>query len=490
MRRIKYYLLLFVMVFLLFSHKGIARPVPLTLDKAVEIAVHGSYRTKAIELGIQRSRYWLRARQASLKTQVYLNLQSPDIQNVSESKWNSVTQRDDIVQINKQKWQSDLAVKYPINMFGYPTDGYLSLNYKVYKYIQDDAGMADYYNRLYLKFEQPFLLPNELKNNLEEAELNLEDVNLDYIGDRMNIVVDISNDFYEIFELTYQDQVYQKHIDYLKKAQMILKQFDKSIDNDQIQLEISNTEEMQLSNRSQLRRELVLLHQRLRLAPEDSIYVIPYFKLDSIQVNLEKAIALGYKNSPYIQRLYIFRRRAELAVDREKGRNAFHLKLEMTYGLEKGNHRFESLWQDFENSNSVTLNAYVPLWDGGNRDARIQAQKLGISQRELQLEEEREDNKNDIMTAYTNLSEYYRRAERMYESLKLAEQVIKNSLQKFENRDISLQNLLQILEMTIKTHENFIDIYIDYRLTLLELKKETFYDFENDISLVESFHYK
>lgn len=471
-----------------------ARSIPLTLEKAVDIAVNGSYRTKAIELGIQRSRHFLRARQASLKTQVYLNLQTPDIQNVSESKWNSVTQRDDIVQLNKQKWQSDLAVRYPISMLGYPTNGYLSLNYKVYKYIQEEAGMADYYNRLYLKFEQPFLLPNELKNNLEEAELDLEDVNLDYVGDRMSIVVDISNDYYEIFQLTYFEQIYEKQIDYLKKAEVILKKEPanhsrKSIEKDQIQLEISNLQEMQLTNRSRLRRELVLLRQRLRLTEEDSIYVLPRIHLKSIEVDLNKAIALGYENSPYIQRLRIRRRRSELAVAREKGRNAFHLKLEMTYGLEKGNHHFESLWQDYENSNSVTLNAYVPIWDGGNRSERIQAQKLSVAQRDLQIDEEQDDIKNTIITAYTNLNEYYNRSEHMYESLKLAEQVSETSINKFQNSEISFQNLLQILEMTMKTHENFIDIYVDYRLALLDLKRETFYDFEKNISVVDSYKY-
>ena len=59
--------------------------------------------------------------------------------------------------------------------------------------------------------------------------------------------------------------------------------------------------------------------------------------------------------------------------------------------MEKGNQRFENLWENFDNTNSITLNAYVPLWDGGQRTARIQAEKLDLIRRELDIEEEKEE---------------------------------------------------------------------------------------------------
>ena len=42
----------------------------LTLDKAVDIAMENSYRIKYLQMGIERNRYYLKARQASLKSRV------------------------------------------------------------------------------------------------------------------------------------------------------------------------------------------------------------------------------------------------------------------------------------------------------------------------------------------------------------------------------------------------------------------------------------
>ena len=148
--------------------------INLTLDNAVDIAMESSYRIKQLELGIERNRYWLKARQASLKSRVDMNLNAPEYKVVSDYKWNSTLKKDEIIRENTRLWQMDLAVRQPVVLLGYPTNGYLSLNNKVYRYLQQDGYKdVNYYNRYYLKFEQPFFLPNELKNNIEDADRNL-----------------------------------------------------------------------------------------------------------------------------------------------------------------------------------------------------------------------------------------------------------------------------------------------------------------------------
>ncbi|MBD3288240.1 hypothetical protein GF337_05500 [candidate division KSB1 bacterium] len=483
---------LFLILWLYSNLSFASATIQLTLDKVVDIAINNSYRTKLLQFDIRRSLHWLRARQASLKTQIYMNLQTPEINNLSEYKWNSTLGKDEIVRQNTQRWQGDMSVKYPIILFGYPTNGYLSLNYKVYRYLQKDHGndLSDYYNRLYLKFEQPFLLPNELRNDLKEAELNLKYLKFEYMSERMEIIEDISDDYYDIFELTYYEEIYRNKLRYLDELkQIILNEMDdgnnREMDLEQIELETSNTLERLWSNRSSLREQTVRLKQRLRLNPDDSLYVIPEIHISPVIVDLDQAIRYGFENSPRLKRLKIDKKQAKLDVENERGENAFHLKLEMTYGLEKGNHRFDNLWDNFDNSNSVTLNAYIPIVDGGERRERIQAELLNVSKRDLQIKEEKEDIRNDISNAYKNMNEYYRRSEKMRQNLLLAMQITETSIGKFKNYQISLQDLLQIIEKTKETEENFIDIYLGYRFSLLDLMTETYYDFEKNISLGE-----
>ena len=136
------------------------RKIELTLTTAVRIAMDNSYRIKQLRLGIERTRYWLRAERAGLKTKFYMNIRAPEIEDLSDYKWNSTLQRDEIVRQNTQRLQMDLSIRQPVIFFGYPTNGYLSLNNMVYKYIQKDNGNSDisYYNRYFIKFEKPFLL--------------------------------------------------------------------------------------------------------------------------------------------------------------------------------------------------------------------------------------------------------------------------------------------------------------------------------------------
>lgn len=463
----------------------------LTLNSMVDIAINNSYQTKRLEYDIKRSIHWLNAERAGLKTQIYMNLISPDLQKISEHKWNSNLFRDEIVRQNTQHWQSDLAIKHPLILWGYPTNGSFSLNYTIYRYTQKDhISQTDYYNRLYLKFEQPFFLPNEQKNDLEEAELDLKDIKLEYIQERVEIIEDVSDDFYDLFRLTYNDQMYDRQIRYLIELKNIISGFqnDESMELtslEQVKLELANVQEKRSSNRSSLRQRWVALKQRLRLKDPDSLYIEPNITINPVEVDLDQAISYGYNNDPYLQRLHIRKRRSELDVEDQKGNNAFHVTLEMTYGIEKGDPRFKGLWREFDNSNSATLNAYIPIWDGGQRKERIQAELIDLQSRQLDIEEEKSDKKNDIITAYTNLNEYYKRSESMRQSLQLAQQITDINIDKFKNKQISLQDMLQIIARTQETEENFIEIYLNYRRALLDLLTETYYDYETNSSLYD-----
>ena len=89
-----------------------------------------SYRIKMVKMGVERSRLWLKARQASLKSRVYMNIQAPEHKVESEFEWDSNKQKDVIVYQNTTRWQMDLAIRQPVIIMGYPTNGYLSLKCK------------------------------------------------------------------------------------------------------------------------------------------------------------------------------------------------------------------------------------------------------------------------------------------------------------------------------------------------------------------------
>ncbi|MBN2412696.1 TolC family protein [candidate division KSB1 bacterium] len=466
--------------------------IQLTLENAVDIAMDNSYRIKNLEMEIDKTLLRLKARRAGLKSKVFMDIQTPDISRISENKWNSTLYRDEIVRQNTQRWQSDLSIKQPVIFFGYPTNGYVSLNYKVYRYQQKDDGDRgiDYYNRFYFKYEQPLFTPNNLKNDLERAELDLRDSQLDFIADKVDIIRDIGYDYYELFELAYEKIIFSNQLDILDHIMniaesLIAQDSTHSSDEIQIQLEITNEKEFLLDNRSNMRRETSNMKQRLRLNADDSLFIVPKIKITPVYIKLEEAIDLGLKNNPWLRSLYLSKREAELDVERVKGENSFHVNLEFTYGLEKKESSFKSIWDEYDNSNSATINAYIPLWDWGERRALIQSEQIDVNRRELQIEEQKDNIKKNIINSYTNLKEYEERCLNLDNSRKISGEFVQISIDKYSAGELSLQSLLQIVERHKSTERNFLETYMGYRRSLLNLMVNTHYDYEKSISLVD-----
>ncbi len=475
------------------SAAGAQDVIELTLDNAVEIAMEGSFRIRQLEMGIERNRQYLKSRQAGLKSRVYMNLKAPEIKAVSDYKWNSTLQKDEIIHEDTQLWQMDLSVRQPVILLGYPTNGYLSLNNKMYRYVQRDGGRdVNFYNRYYLEFEQPFFQPNYLKNNIEDAELDLERRELEYVRDRMWLLNSVADDYYDLFEYTYRNEIYQRKIENLNKVLEVaaaIGQADTNRTMDRVQAEVerANTREDMLRNQSNIRQEASRIKQRLRLSLDDSVFVKTEFPFTPIEVDTEQAIEYGNNLNPLLRMLNIDRRKDEIDLDNTKGWDSFKVEMEMTYGREKQDERYQGIWEEFDNSYSASLNAYVPIWDWGRREARVEAERLGLQQTELRIEENRNEIRSDIIIAVENMLEYQERTRNMMESVKMVQEVTDYSLDQYRNGNLTIQDMLQIVDRQRETEWNFLDAYQGYRRSLIRLMIETFYDYENDISLLEKF---
>lgn len=462
----------------------------LSLDKAIDYALGDSYRIKRLELDVEETRLWLKARKAALRTRVYMNVTAPDLDKISDYEWNSSLGREELIHRNTMLWQSELSVKQPVILLHYPTNGYVSLNCKVNQYGQkEDEWDLSYYNRVYAKYEQPFFLPNKLKNNLEEAELKLEESKLRYVDKRVDIVGDVARHYYWVFELAYRAKVFERHLDNLHAVYEATQEADSvdTMDVVQIELETANVREDLLENQSKLRREQADLRQRLGLPESDSLVVEPVIEVIPVRVDLEGAIEKAFELNPRVRRHGIWKRSAEIRRNNEKGRNAPHAKLELTYGLENTDDHFTQMWRDHDNTGSVRLWAYVPIVDWGERRARIRARQLDIEKHELSLEETREDMRKDVANAVTSVREYLERALSMQSSIDNSRMITEESISRYAQGRIDLQALLPVVQRHRETELNLLAAYLGYRRSLLDLMLRTFYDFEKGISMVDAF---
>jgi outer membrane protein TolC len=343
-----------------------------------------------------------------------------------------------------------------------------------------------------LKYEQPFFQPNRLKNAIENAELDLEENELEYLRDIVEIINRAYDDYYDIFQFSYQNEINSRNVESLATILEIIDSKiseDKSreLDKIQVQVEHANAQEEVFKNLSNLRLEILRLKQKLGLNEQDSVRVSTEARITPIYVELEQAIDYAFNLRPQIRLLQNRKRQNEIYLNNTKGNNAFRINLEMTYGIEKQDEYYKNLWDENDNSYSVEVNAYIPLWDWGQRKARIEASQITLKKTNLWIEETTSNIESEITQAVSNLEEYQERALKMDRNKEMAKEITLLSIDRYRNKEISLQDLLQTIKRQKETEENFLNAYNGYRRSLLTLTLYTYYDFENDIKILDQY---
>ena len=469
--------------------------IDLTLERMVDLTLSTSYQIRRLNLEIERDQHNLHAEQASLKSSVDLDLTIPQFNLTSEPKWNSELQKDEIVQENTRRWEGELSISQPVILFGYPTNGYLSLNNRMYQYtqIEDDGTKdVDYYNRYYISYRQPLFQPNDLKNNLEQAEMRLEETQLDFYSDVVRMVNRVSRTYYDLFREHYSRGINLDLVASLERALSIaegLAQGDstRAIDVDQIQVELANARENVQSAESSIRLRSSGVKRDLGLNEADSILITPVFQLDPVPIDMDQAIQYARDLTPRMRNLAIDLRNSEIRLEDTKGCGGFRMNLNMSYGRERRDEEFENLWVDPDNSYTVDVSADIPLWDWGERNARLASSEIGIKQTLLRIEEQELEMVSGVRNEVLNVRDREVRTMAMRDNLELARDVSETSFQRYQSRAITILDLLLSLRREEDTADNFLEAYLSWRSSLRMVQEQTFFDFELGVPVLERF---
>ncbi|MFP4623474.1 MAG: TolC family protein [Gemmatimonadota bacterium] len=460
--------------------------VELTLDRAIRLGMEQSYRVRHLRIGIARTRALQQAQRARLKSRVDLSLNAPDYGVISDYEYDSGLGRDVLVHENSRRWQANLSVRQPVVLFGYPTNGYLSLNSRFYRYtqIQDDESYTRYYNRYFVAYEQPLFQPNTLRYELQEAEYDTEGAQMDFRRNVVRLMEDMAEAYYALLDLVEQRQINEAHVAQLERAAAAARARSArdpahAGELAEIRVELANARERVEQARSEFRLEAAGMKQRLRLEPSDSLTIKPVaLEVEPVHVDVERAVEFGMTLTPRMRQLEIWKWDNTWNIERTRARRGFRLDLELTYGREMADTYLMHVLEEPRNSYTVSVNAHVPIWDWGERAARVHAAELRLEQTELSIQEAESEIRSDIINAVETLEAYQDRALVMQENLTLAEGLAEESLARYEAGEIGILELLRSLDRNTETAMNFLDTYLGYRSALLDLQQMTYFDFE------------
>ena len=133
------------------------------------------------------------------------------------------------------------------------------------------------------------------------------------------------------------------------------------------------------------------------------------------------------------------------------------------------------------------MNASVPIWDWGERGARIEAARVNLRRSTLQLEEAEVEIVSDVENEIQDVLELQAWAVTMDGNLALAEATSAQSLEGYREGSLSALDLLQTLRREVDTAENLLDAYTGWRQSILQLQELTYYNFEFDVPVMECY---
>ena len=473
---------------------GQEAPVELTLDRMVELGLRDSYRVRHLQLEVERTRSLLSAERAGMKSRVSLSIAAPHFQKISDNKWNSTLQRNELVREDTRRFQAEMSIRQPVILFGYPTNGVLSLNNRVYRYTQVDGNDKDttFYNRYFIAYNQPLFQPNTMKNDLEAAELNLEKAELRYASDVVGAIDDYATDFADLVSDAFR---VERASEFARDLVMAMEAVREVVENnptragdlDLLRVELANAREAESQSANNLRNREQTIKQRIQMAPSTPVTVKASLEIAPVTVSVDEAIRLASTLTPRIRELAIATRENEIRLDETRGGNAFRMNLGLTYGREVQDPRFQNLWSEPRNSYTVEVNATVPIWDWGQRQHRIQAQQFSLDRAHLSEQQALSEIETEVRNLVSSLNDYGRRTQTMLDTLRLAHDLTETTVARYRAGEVGLSDLMQALSRESTTATNLLNAYRGYQQALRRLKEVTFFDFEAGLPIVERF---
>ncbi len=458
----------------------------LSLQQALETAFISSPRMKKVRLSLEQSEQNLKASRAALKSNFSLNFTPLEYSKTREfnsqlSQWYTV---EDYTSLG------NLSVAQPILL----TDGQISLN-NTFSYVENTStssvgrsGFDGFTNSLSLRLDQPLFTYNRTKQELKSLELAYENASLNYALQLLSVENTVTQAFYRVYQSQMQYHVAKEEYENRIKSHEIIK--NKVEGGLVAREELYQSELDLLSSKSSMQNAEVTFEnnkdnfkQMLGISLDDEIMVLADISVFPVDIDLKTAIDNGLNSRMEIRQREIDIEEGQFALIRTNAENEFKGELSVSLGLFGQNEDLSNVFQDQTNSQGISFGLTVPLWDWGEKKARLKAAKANLEMSQNNYDDEIIDIKLNIRQVYRSLNNLLIQIEISRKTVENAELTYEINLEKYQNGDLTSMDLNLVQNQLTQSKNELTNAIIDYKLELLNMKIQSMYDFEKDESV-------
>lgn len=459
----------------------------LTIEKAMDIAEKNSPGLRRSHMNLERYQQNLIAQRASLKSKFSLNLNPVDYNKNRRfdnrlSQWytNETFSTSGTFQVDQPILWTDGVISL-INRFGWQDNN------------SDVEGITNsnkaFSNDLYLQLSQPIFTYNKRKMELKQIEYDYENANISYALQRLNTEKQITDQFYSVYMNQRNLAISREELANAQQSYDIIKnkvEADLAAKDELFQAEVnlatakSSVEERQVA----LENSKDQLKQTLGMNLDEDLTVFAEIEVKPVDVNVEQAIRHGLESRLELRQREIESEELGFEMIRTKALNEFKGDISISFGLIGDNRHLENIYQNPTQNPRVAISFTVPLFDWGEKKARIKAQKVAQKINELDFHEDKVD-------IELNIRQVWRSLENLRTQIKIAEQNVKNAqltydlnLTRYREGDITGMEISQFQTQLSNKKITYSQTLINYKIELLNLKILSLYDFEKNVPIV------
>jgi outer membrane protein TolC len=172
-----------------------------------------------------------------------------------------------------------------------------------------------------------------------------------------------------------------------------------------------------------------------------------------------------------------------MTIEETRSQGRLSGSVSLTLGLEGRGDEMEQFYDniiDPDQARGAAINFSIPLWDWGRNQARLNAQLTDLERIDRTGEQTRLNIERGVVSTVDRVGEARNRLDLLVNSLDAAERSYRLAVQQFESGSLNVQDLLLTQGRLASTRRSYLSAYLDYRRALIDLLRNTYWDWEKD----------
>jgi outer membrane protein len=459
----------------------------LTLEKAIEIAFKNSPSIQAAVYNLDISRHNLEAQRAALKSQFNLTLTPYQRSNVKV--FNELAADYNVQELTKS--EARFTIRQPIIW----TDGEVTLTNR-FGWQESSSSFtgsvkeSQFSNSLFLSLSQPIFTYNRTKMQLQELELALENAQLNHAIQKLQIERQVTQQFFSLFYSWRSLEIAEQELKNATESYQIIES--------KVEAGISAPEELYQADLTRFNSEASVQNLRMQYEnSQDSFKILLGLPLDTelilvadirkslVEVDLAKATEHGLTYRMELRQNDIAIQNALNSLIEAAAVNEFRAEVSATLGLTGTDPSFGNIYDAPNVDQVVAVSVNIPLFDWGQKKHIMAASQIQVDSQRLSAAEEIKSIELEIREAYRSLQNQRTQIEIAEKNVINAQRTYEINLERYKGGDLSAYDMqLYQLQLTQEQLDE-VQALINYKLSLLDLKIRTLWDFEKNIPVID-----